>query len=175
MDTSGGVLSIRKQKSAARLLEFQRRRRIRLLWRRVLQKFVHAWRHERVWRVHNAWFAALPASADTAGPPAPEAERMDEDSGTTRAANPAGQGVEGSASPPPMHAGGPSPSGLNPAALEFSPGLAHAAVESAWFEAATRWFGERVDAYELADITCELDHLRKAAGGASGSGGDAAS
>ena len=118
---------MRKQNSALRLQEFQQRRRIFLLWRRVLHKIARSWRHERLWRVHNAWYATRSTSADSAEPPAPEAERMEVDRGTKRAADPVEpeQPLRGSETRPPSGGGM-----MNPSALEFVPGRPQDAVSS---------------------------------------------
>ena len=117
---SAQALSKNKQKKLDRLIEFNRRKRVRLHWRHVLHKFARQWRHQRMWDVHNAWFDTRSAPAAAAGPPAPEAERMDED-GPTRA-DPAEQGAD-TASPPPRGSGDGSSSGsaLNPSAKAFVP------------------------------------------------------
>ena len=126
-------LSKRKQKSLERQQEFQRRKRLKLRWQHVLHKFARAWRHQRMWNVHNAWFATRSASADAAEPvPAHEIERMDENRGSKRAAEPAEQGaVEAQ---PSQHASESAPqsgSGLNPTAQAFVPGLLMTEVEHA--------------------------------------------
>jgi hypothetical protein len=130
--------SKRAQKSLERLQEFQQHKRIRLRWQRALRKVARRWRHQRMWDVHNAWYATLPAPADAAGPPAPETERMDDDGGSNRAASHAGIS-DGTAavstahepSPPPLQGLDmlPSGGGLNPAAQAFVPVQQTAEVE----------------------------------------------
>ena len=143
-----GTLSKRKQKSAARLKEFQQQKRLFLLWRRTLHKIARVWRHERMWRVHNAWYATRSASAEAAGPPALDTERMEEDHSTTRAVEPAEMGESSSSAGPPRAprsdgehaplqpgtgaAGVPCGGGMNAAAPEFVPGLPMAVVEAHW-------------------------------------------
>lgn len=153
-----------------RLQEFQRRFLLKLKMKHLLRKFAREWRHARMWQVHNAWYpaweAARSAAAESAAPPALETERMDEDRGTKRAAEPAELGacsvpptrvlarVEVAQAPQPQGAGGdspaasapgaqpgpqraaPPPRALSAAAAEFSPGLPMAAVEVAWSNAA---------------------------------------
>ena len=132
---SKDTLSLRKQKSLLRLQEFQRRKVLRLRWRHILHKFARRWRHERMWQVHNEWYAARTALAETAGPPAPETERMDEEPQLDASAAPAAA------------ANGPrvgAPGALDAAAPEFSPGLPMAEVERAW--AAAFGFNARAEA-----------------------------
>ena len=158
-DSSEGTLSKRKQKSALRLQEFQQRRRIFLLWRRVLHKIARSWRHERLWRVHNAWYATHSTSADSAEPPAPEAERMEKDRGTTRAV----ESVELEQLPHGLEGVQPSGGGMNPTAQEFVPGWQAAEVEPMQSKAA---YGleamERRVARREVELCKELRRARKA-------------
>lgn len=143
------ALSKRKQRSAQRLQEFQQHKRTKLLWWRALAKVLKMCRHHRMWDVHNAWYATRSASADAAGPPAPDTERMDVGSSTMakrkRAAEPAeqqpGARVEG---------------GLRATAEEFAPGLPMAEVQRAWRGAvklaAGRW---QVSWHDLANVLTE--------------------
>jgi len=161
-----GKLSMRKQKSAKRLKDFQQRRRILLLWRRALHKAVRSLRFDRLWRVHNAWFATLSASTDAVGPPASETERMDEDRGTKRAAEPAEQtaGTKPAEQPSQSLEGGPpSGDGLNPSAQEFVPGWQVAGVELMQSDAASEMVaaGRRVRRREVV-LGKELRRVRKA-------------
>ena len=118
---------MRKQRSMARSAEYHRRCRVRDRMRHLLGLFVKRWRHERLWRVHNAWYpqwvAACSASVAATGPPALGTERMDEDS--SQAAAPAEQGDVR-----PSDGSGDGVS-LNPSALDFVPGLPMAEVERA--------------------------------------------
>ena len=137
------ALSKRKQRSLARLQEFQRLQRVKKLWRRALHKVVKMMRHQRLWRVHNAWIAAQPAPAEAAGQPAPASSgRMDVDDSANRADEPR-------AEQPGEHAAG----GLRVDATEFAPGLPMAEVVSAWQEvvklAAGRW---QVSWHDLANV-----------------------
>ena len=84
-------------------------------------------KHERLWRVHNAWFEssrARSAPAEPAGQPALDSERMEEDRGTKRAAEPA----EPAEQQPRTRAA----SGLRAVAADFAPGLPMAEVVAAW-------------------------------------------
>ena len=103
-----------------------------MLWQRALRKVVKMWRHQRMWNVHNAWFATQPAPAEAAGPPAQDTERMDVGNSATRAAAPADE-------QPRARAEG----GLRATATEFAPGLPMAEVVAAWHGAvklsAGRW------------------------------------
>jgi hypothetical protein len=122
-----GTLSNRKRRSVARLQEFQHRRRLdrlRGLFTRVLKRV----RFNRMWQVHNEWYAARPSDSACNGAedqPIVNDERMDvEIDGATRASADAEDS-------PSCTAGQ-----WNLAALEFVPGLATAAVVDAWLTAA---------------------------------------
>ena len=121
--------SKREQRSKARSAEFHRRRRVRDRMRHLLGLFVKRWRHERLWLVHNAWYptwvAARSAAAAAAAPTALRIERMDEGRGL--AAAPAEQ--EGMRPSHGLDDGARASVRLNPAALEFVPGLSMAEVE----------------------------------------------
>lgn len=147
MDTEPPTVpkSKRKQRSEQRLLEYQQHKKLKLLWRRVFTKLAKMWRHQRMWNVHNAWFATRSASAEAAGPPASETVRMDVDSSANRASVPVEQ-------QPAARAEG----GLRAEAVEFAPGLPMAEVVSAWSEAvemaAGRW---QVTYHDLANVLSE--------------------
>lgn len=145
MDTGRSVtVSKRKQKSAARLQEYQQRVLKKLRWQHFLTRFAKMWRHQRMWNVHNAWYATRSAPAEPAGPPAIEPERTAEDSRSmSRAAEPVeqqpiealrsvGAAVDGAAS----H--GQGSQGLSEFQQEYCPWLSMAEVEVAWCAAVAR-------------------------------------
>ena len=130
LDEPEGKLSKRKQKSKERLQEFQRRKRLSMLWQRVLHKFARSWRHERMWRVHNAWYATPSAPAEATGPPVAETAHMDEE--PVLEANTAPADAASSA------AHGPPPHGSSAATSEFAPGISMAEVQAAWSAAVAK-------------------------------------
>ena len=138
-------MSKRDERSHERLAKYQHKMRLRARWRRFLRSFLSRWRHERMWRVHNEWYAARSATAEPAVHAALEPERMLEDRGVKRAMEPADTGGNAltSISPPPSipwesifeqkeASSGlsprthgvvpPSGGGMNPAAPAFVPG-----------------------------------------------------
>ena len=134
------VLSKRKQRSAARLLEFQQRRRLReCRLRKVVLQVMRRVRLDRLWRVYGEHARHNSTSArDGAEAIALETTRMDDDRGTKRAADGVELRDDTTSSPPPSQrkeAGSPSGGGLNPTALEFVPS-AMAEVEMMQYEMA---------------------------------------
>ena len=120
---AAAAVEAQAETSVQRLQEFQQRYKVKLLWRRALRKVVKMVKHERLWRVHNAWFESSRArsAAEPAGQPALDSERMEEDRGTKRAAEPAEQQPRTRAA-----------SGLRAVAADFAPGLPMAEVVAAW-------------------------------------------
>ena len=134
MDTGGPAVkpeSKRKLKSAARLKEFQQSKRLAKL-RGTLLRAMKRVRFDRMWRVHNEWYAARAISARACDSRAGVATPMGtEAAGATRA--------EASAEQRSAAASNPSFKPQDASGKDFVPGLPWAEVEGAWRSAAADW------------------------------------
>ena len=132
-DPGATRMNKRQEKSASRLKEYQQRKRLERL-RRTLWRAVKRLRFDRMWRVHNEWYASRPSpapqahdSCDTGEATSPmEAEAP----GATREEATEGQ------RPEVFEFGSEK---AETAGFEFVPGLPNAEVESAWRGAAATW------------------------------------
>ena len=133
METSDPAVrpaSKRQLRSAARLQEFQQARRLKRL-RGILLRAVKRVRFDRMWRVHNEWYAARARSTLTCDSRKGGATPMEaEAAGATRTEALVEQ------RPKLLELGSQK---AEAADFEFVPGLPNAVVESAWRGAAATW------------------------------------
>ena len=131
METGGPAattVSKRKLRSTARLQEFQRARRLSRL-RGILLHAIKRLRFDRMWWVHNEWYAARARSALACDSHVGEATPMESEAiGATRA--------EASAEQRSTAASRSTPTLQEASSAEFVPGLPWAEVESAMRSAA---------------------------------------
>ena len=116
-------MSKRRQRSLARLQDFQQRWRLcHCRLRKIVLQVLKRLRFERVWRVFHEWRAsqALGLACDSAGQTMVPVVPMEASSSANRA-EPAAKAT------------------LSPLAAEFSPGLSVAEVTAAWSGAAAAW------------------------------------
>jgi len=134
MDTGGPAVkpeSKRKLKSAARPKEFQQSKRLAKL-RGTLLRAMKRVRFDRMWRVHNEWYAARAISARACDSRVGEATPMEaEPVGATRA--------EASAVQRSAAASSSKPTLQEASSADFVPGLQWVEVEGAWHSAAVTW------------------------------------
>ena len=132
-DPGAAPVSKRKLKSAARLKEYQQAKRLDKL-RGMVLRVMKRMRFDRVWRVHNEWYAAraspAPVCDSCTGAATPSAMETGA-AGATRAEPSAGQRSSAASITPftPQDASG----------ADFVPGLPWVDVEGAWHSTAVHW------------------------------------